>query len=630
MLARILLPAFLTACGWAQTVYDEDQLLPPQFVSGTVVTESGTPVARAAVDVRTETSMESISLGRGESDSQGRFRILVTRPSRRRWTGIPYITVEASGYAPSRLEHIYTPPPDLDVGPIAVHAAVEMRGHVWTTRGVPIAGAEIHAGLGAVKGPHSDYARSAPIAVTDEHGEFSCRSLPPGLVTVGASAIGFADRMPGPISLLAGSPNQVDFTLDAERTVTIRAVSTTGKPLFGLKADAPRASWSCASRESELPSRAFWRGAESGDDRDTIVLHGLDAEFAGEIELTADDHQTARVLFDSARTTVVLHPVGWIDIIASSRDGSSTPDLYFVTVEDATRPASWCGNCDETRWARLWRDSTAVTVIAPNHWRVAWNSPGCYVDGGRPNRLSAELVNGQYANCEIPPGFGPGSRFEARLPFAEHGALSGTVRDRAGNGLSLRLGVQLSLYSSDFVSVVSDSDGRFAFESIDDGPNWFFALDDRWELAGTGRVELQPGQKLGGVKFTAIPRRREAIGIVRGTITIEGKPPGVPVLVALDQVPYQHLPSGEPFGVAWTDSEGHFEISALRSDRFHIVAKHHTANSAGGWRDFSSEFPAHGEDWPWIVSVPESGDVRADIQLPAESRWESIAPPKND
>jgi protocatechuate 3,4-dioxygenase beta subunit len=94
-------------------------------------------------------------------------------------------------------------------------------------------------------------------------------------------------------------------------------------------------------------------------------------------------------------------------------------------------------------------------------------------------------------------------------------------------------------------------------------------------------------------------------------------------------VPNQHLPDAYPRGLAWTDSEGNFEIGSFWPRAYHIVPKHRPVQPGGGWRDFAGEFPSHAERWPWTVDVPDADSVQVTLDLPPESKWDAVAPPSS-
>lgn len=58
-------------------------------------------------------------------------------------------------------------------------------------------------------------------------------------------------------------------------------------------------------------------------------------------------------------------------------------------------------------------------------------------------------------------------------------------------------------------------------------------------------------------------------------------------------------------------------VAVPRYDRtFTVIPKNRTLPSDGSYRNFQSEFPlVEKREWPWQAAVPESGDVRADIDI---------------
>jgi len=605
----------------AQSVYDEDADETDVVLAGQVVSPDGAPVAGARIELRTRLRAMSIERGRALSDADGRFSLRVEPLDAHGFRLESFLAIEGDGFAPSHLERVYEPPPSHDLGPIVLHPPVELRGRVTDVEGRPVAGAEIHGALGPVRGPHGDHADRPPLAVTGSDGGYACRTLPPGLVTLGASAEGRADRVLAPLELRADEVNSVDFVLEPERRVTLHVTSSSEAPLVGLRAEPLGERWDEAPYEPQAQHMAFWRGAQPGDELGRIALRGLDPAYRGEVRVVAEGQRVELAAVEEDRARLVLQPVLWIDFVAVGAD------LHELAVRDVTRPPSWCGNCDESRVAKLSGDSPAVRKLSARHWRVGWNGRGCLVDGGLPGAVNAVSTVGTLARAELPCEFEPGVPIECRLDFDEPARLSGTVRDPSGAPVAVRLGVRLSLYGDDWLATVSDAEGRFEFERIGAGASWLYALDERWEVdEDHDRVGLSAGVHTSGV--TVLVRPRPEIGRARGLVRIAGAPPDRPLLLALDEVPNQHLPSAYPRGFAWTDQAGRFEIAARWPREYHVVPKRRPPEPSGGWRDFAAEFPAHDARWPWKVEVPESGTSETVIELPPESEWDRIATPR--
>jgi len=597
------------------------------LLEGRVVRVEGAPVAGARLELRTRVPGESVLRGRALSGADGRFRLEVGPLPRDGVMHDSFLELRADGLAPGQLERVYLPPPVYDLGPIVLHAPVELRGRVTDADGRPVAGAELHAALGAAPAPYGDHARRPPVAVADANGEYVCRSLPPGRVTLGASAAGFADRVAE--ALLTGEPNRVDLVLERERVLRVRASGLDDRPLAEAVAEPLGDLWGPEPWSKPLHPRAFWRGAERADADGWIAVHGCDAAFTGEVRVSAPGHRAALVRLGEGDARVSLAPVRWLEVVAS-RAGGAPPELYELEIRDTTRAPSWCGNCDDSRLAKLWADSPAVERLAPERWRIAWNGPACYVDGGAPGTVRACSNEGGRASAELPSVARPGAPLEYRLEFEAPARLAGVARTPEGAPVSLRLGVQLSFNRSDWLAVTSDAEGRFEFERLGSGPRWLYSLDDRWTVDDAcDRVELVSGAALEDVVVLVHAKPDGRTGRVRGRLRIGGEVPREPVLLALDEVPNQHLPRAYPRGFAWTDAEGRFEISSFWAREYHLLPKHRPA-SGGGWRDFAAEFPAHDSRWRWTVDVPESGTTEVEIELPPEAEWDAVAPPKDD
>ncbi|MCC7172063.1 MAG: carboxypeptidase regulatory-like domain-containing protein [Planctomycetes bacterium] len=612
--------------------------VPPQWVifsswesprerklAGRIVTTTGEPIDGATVSLRTLMPFDSVEIGHAVSAPDGRFDLDVTPAQDDGDVGRrSFLAIDAPGFAASRVERVYEPAPSYDIGEIVLYPPVELRGSVVDEQGRPIAGAEIHAALGSATCPYGDHARKAPIAISDANGAFVCRALPPGLVTLGASASGRADCVLDPIILSADS-NRVRFVTATGRTARLDIVTAEGKPVAGAKVQPLGDIYVMLDRD-ETPMLAFWRAAQISDDRGVVVFEGLAENLSAGVVVVAPNSRPAWATLALAEQSVRIEPSSWLDIALERKSDRTPVDIYQVRIRDGTRARSWCGNCEAANWLNARADSPCVRVVSPSRWQVEWNGAHSYVGGAAPSAIAVTADDGTEAHIELAPEVASRPTVVCSAQLDAPASLSGRVQDADGNPLSIRLGVQLTLYSDGFCETRSGPDGRFAFERLAAGSTWIYALEDGWQIDNaTDRWELKPGSTLAGATIIANQRPPDGSGVARVRLTIDGKPPQHSVLVALDDVG-QDMPAGYPRSFAWTDAEGRFEISAPWPRSYHLVPKYTTPRSVGGWRDFGAEFPPHGSDWPWMVEVPESGAVEQTVDLPPETEWSQFAP----
>lgn len=593
---------------WSYRAPDAERVL-----SGRVVDPEGRAVPEAEAVLWTRGPTVSVERGRARSDAAGSF-VLPFAPDLSHGFHLldSFLVIHAEGFAPTHLERVYLPPPVLDLGPITVFPPVELRGRV-TADGAPVAGAEVFAAPGTATGPHGDHITRPAIAVTDGAGAFACRVLPPGRVTLGVRAAGHADRVLEPIELAEDTP-ALEVALEPEHVTRLTVHDRGGRPL-------PEATVEFPGEGAKGPLAAFFRGPVPADARGHIEVRGLDRETGLDVRVVAPDHGPARVSLDAEDPLVVLDPVTWIEVAVERAGRGPAPVLHEVTVRDGSSLPSWCGNCDESNLVHLWKDSPGVQVLAPDRWRIAWNGADVRVRGGDPGEVSVVCTDGTRAS--VVEAFRDSNwTLRYRLALEEPARLTGIVRTIDGPAAGVPLGVQLS-FSGDSLMARSGPDGRFEFSDLASGSKWLHALDEGWEILDDGdEVELVSGRTTDVVVRV---RPRPERGVARGQVLVEGRVPTEPLLLALDEVPNQHLPRGYPRGFARTDAEGRFEIRAPWAREYHLVPKHTAPRS--GWRDLAAEFPAHDARWPWNVRVPERGATETVIEFPAETAWDAVAPP---
>jgi hypothetical protein len=628
--------AFLSISGIAaaaqQSIDSESWRPPPSTVSGSIVDTSGAAVEGAELRLSAREGEAPLELGAAASHSNGRFEL---HWARRAWLvggDQATLTVTAPGFAPTVVENVFLTPSSYDLGPLTLHEAVELRGRVRTQDGSPIAGARVYGVVGHVDAVRPELWDLAPIAVGDAAGEYACRALPPGSVTLSAAALGFADAPNSALNLLATRPNEHDFTLAPESVVALQVSTTSLEPIRDVEVGPPGLAHGMSPHFAYAATHAFWRGPSRGDEHGRVRIEGIAADARLDVRVRARGYREAFVPLRAVAQTVRLSPVTWIEVTAARTSGSAPIELYQVNVRDGSLPTSRCGLAEDAAWSFLWADSTAVEVLAPDRWRIAWNSPECFVDGGAPSAVLALATDGSAARVDLSVER-PSSSVSSRLLFDPPTRVSGILRDVAGQPVSMRLGTQLGMGRPDYVVTTSDEHGRFTFAQLGGKRVWLHSVDRRWELSPNLKsLELAPGALLSDLEM--LVRKREhpapARSSVRGQLLIEGRPPARAVLLAFERNVYSHVPDHAPDALIWTGRDGRFEFTGAASDSYHVVPQRRPHFEPSGWIDFGGAFPRHGRRWPFTVTLPEAGVSQVVLRLPAEAVWSSLAPPRND
>lgn len=589
---------------------------------GTVIAPDGSPIAAADVQIRGSRGGRSSTLSRAVSDGSGRF-VLPYSPTEEvviEWDW--HLEAHAPGFASSEIHHFPFGSDDFDIGPLVLHRPVTVRGRVTNEAGEPIRGAEIRAALGMPIGLGQDDVERKPIAVTDADGRFTSISLPPGLVTLGAAAVGFADRVLEPRKLVADGDNLFDFTLETERAFRLHVESASGTTLAGAYAEPLPAREDRAPWTQPKVHMAFWRGRALADVNGIIVLRGLPKAHAGKVRVGAPGHRAELDYAFGAERRVVLQPVIPIEFRAERARGAPPPVIAAINVQEGPyEPDQFCGTGEEWRWARLSPDSPAVEVLAPDHWRIAWNSDDCYIDGGEPGAYDLILADGTRIGGPIHArtlaGGGP-QAIHCPAPVR----IRGRVQDKHGKALRLKLGFGLPMMPETlYVFGASDDEGRFQFDAVRAGEPWIESLDPGWAIDSLGEgIEVQPGESLDDLVLVARPIERDPP--LPGILRVDGKPPGRRVMLALAVPAERPQDQFFPLQVAWTDEAGRFELQSTRPGKYDIVPKHGPDPSDGGWREFHREFARRGEHWKWTVEILRSGTSEFVVELPSEDKWD--------
>ncbi len=633
MLARVLfLAVTLSAHGrGAQQWLDVDSWRPPpQTLSGAIETASGAAIEGAELRLWTREREARLHLGSATSDAHGRFALNWARP---RWDmeqERATLVVSAPRFATTVIENVFLIDASFDLGPLTLHEPVELRGFVRSGDGAPIAGARVYGVAGPVQGVRPELWDSAPIAVTDASGAYICRTLPPGRVTLSAGASGFADAPDSALTLEVSGSNTQDFVLAVAPTRTLTVRSKFDKSIAAVEVGPPGDASAMAERFGYLSTHAFWRGPWRGDERGVVRLDGVAAHAELDVRIRARGYRDKFAALNGERFDAQLDSVTWIEVSAVRSTGSAPVELHLVSVRDGGAPKGMCGDVEDAAWSHVFADSPAVEMLAPERWRIAWNSPECIVSGGAPSTVVALASDGAVAACKLHVD-GPGSTVSSRLEFDAPTSVIGIVRDSAGKPVSLPIGTQLGFGRPCYISTTSDALGRFTFTQLGAGRVWLNSCDPRWELGdGVQMLDLAPGAHLTGVELVVRERRPQARSGVRGTLRIDGRTPSRAVLLAIEGNAHVHVPNQAPAALIWTDREGRFEHTGTPGVSVHVVPQQRLDFDGHGWIDFGDAFPRHGSRWPLTITLPDAGVSELELELPAESAWSSLAPPHED
>ncbi|TAJ19398.1 MAG: carboxypeptidase regulatory-like domain-containing protein [Planctomycetota bacterium] len=397
------------SAGASYVLFDRNRDWPPATqITGRIVDVAGRPLADAALELRERAPDRSRAVSSGSSGVDGRFELGVKPGGAHGESEHPlFLLVDAPALARSHVElrfSAYALPAEL--GDVVVYPPVALAGRVVDERGAPIAGADVFAVLGPRAVPYGDFAGMAPLATTDADGRYACRELPPGRVTLGVRAAGRADRVREDVRLDGAQPNAVDFVLLDEDVRVLRLTGPLGEPLVGASARLPGDYDRFGLGTGDAPW-AFFRTSLAADKRGWIRVEGLAKGVSRRLVFEAHGYAPLSLRTDASED-VRLAPVTWIDVRTQRKGGGPAPELFQLSVRDDTTSPSWCGNCEDNHWQDLYADSPAVQRVAADHWRFAWNHPTCYVDGGRPQKISAVATDTSRAlfEWEVPPAAG--------------------------------------------------------------------------------------------------------------------------------------------------------------------------------------------------------------------------------
>ena len=471
------------------------------------------PIPDANVELHIKGLAGANLLGFGASGSDGSFSFVVRPYPSRGYMLDPFLTVSAKGWASTRIDHVYKPWRSYSMGEVVLHAPVTVQGVLTDEESRPVPSAHIYAVLGPVSLRDRAHTGLAPIATSDSQGTFQCDGLPPGVVTFGVAAEGFADLVFQTRLSASETANMLEAMLERGKPTRVRTLSTSGDPIQGASVE-PSRGWTSPYSRNPAPI-AFWRkSAESGDDG-WILIEGLPIGVEGEVRVLAPGHRPE--LFDVSKNDyeLLLEPVSWVNVVVRPREDGSTPELFELAVRDGPGQSGFSMHGDEPHTVRLWNESAAVEALAPSHWRVEWNSKASYSHGGQPTHVKAIATDGTHASADIAEDMSPGLSTFVELEFPESASLAGVVQDIGGHPVSMKLESRIFFRGRASLVAKSDNEGRFAFDRVRGSWQRLYSLDPTWEIIrGSGKVNLEPGQSIEdwGVVVAPRPRRKGGTG----------------------------------------------------------------------------------------------------------------------
>lgn len=588
---------------------------PAYGVSGTVMDESKQPIQGAKVRLLRQNENGSKLAHEAFTDASGRF----TSPG---WVvsrgdgaadGDWRLEVSAAHFATSCVDQLFIGFGTYDVGPVYLFPPIKVSGCVRDPGGRPIQGAAVHAALGSASWARADYAGVEPAAVTDAEGRYAFQTLPPGQVTIGVTAPGWADHVKRELRLSATEPNTVDFALKP-------ALAINGRLLNDQKAAI---SGAIVEPLEEKPGVGFWRtecvagkdGAFSIEGRSELPTDGFLIQARGYIPQWATLQSSKDVqeipLRPSQSFTLKLEPCA---------DPSHKPQLTSVRIRNSN-VQGMCGNCDQLNWSSAQEQRSTVERTGDSSWKVYWEAAMTSPYGPRggksmtPRTLVVELTDGAILSHRIPENTPIDSATVVTLRPEVPGALSGQVVDSASGRPVAGIRAMLNFWTvtQPHMDAITDADGRFKFSGL--APSNVHTVRVRNSLC-RGETELI---KVKAGETSTVRLSVKPTPLIRGRITIGEKAPGEQIIVGLGEFQPGHAVEGGWFGLGSCDAAGSYSVPPHYDRTFTVVPKRRTSPSQGGYRKFRSEFPATPPgNWPWEVKAPDTGVATLDLDLPAD------------
>jgi hypothetical protein len=580
-------------------------------LSGTVLDERGEALEGARVEWRVRGEERSLLLAGGRSGADGRFDLDVERSGEQANFRDAFLVVEFPGLAPTRVEQLLAPDEDFELGPVHVYPFAELHGRVTTLDGAPIAGAQIHAAQGRVIAPSADTWSLEPLATTDANGEFACRNVPSGVVTLGVSAKGFADLVLEPRSLELRSPNELVATLKPGRSVTFTVLARTTNTPVAATCTPLGPTWPQAEVGHNVGPGwlAFWRGPQVGGVDGRLRVDGLRVPFAGGVLLEAEGCTPQIVSLAWAESEVSLSRSRWIEVSARRQGSTEGVELAALSVRDDSPKDPICGNGEEINWIHMTANSGGVERLAPQRWRVEWRSPISPRFRRVPTEVLAFLTDG--SSEQAPVTIDPATGAErAEIEFGPPSRLVGRVQTPSGGGLQLDVEFRRSLLGPSFL-FSTGADGRF---DVSVGPGFTRFASERhgWTLSPETLDDLLKPGEMREVVLTAT--RTSSGRRLRGNVTIGGTPPGHPLLLALGDERDRDLV------FTHSDPTGRFEFDLAVPNTFRVTPLL-PAPSDTSFREFRREIALR--TIGSIRSLPRTSDEFEDVllELPPLAEW---------
>jgi protocatechuate 3,4-dioxygenase beta subunit len=565
---------------------------PAVTVRGRVVIESEgrrTPCPRAYVSIRDPKR----NLGRGaQGDPDGTIVMKAVLPG----------TYQAQVSCEDELEKDHYDPivvatRDVDGLEWVVAPGGVIRGRVHTTRGEPIAGAQISA---TVRGGDPRGQRSWGWKKSERDGSFVVRGLVAGEYGVRAMSAQYASaKEPTPVEVPPRGEATVDLALDGGGTIHGTVVDEDGHGVAGVtvRAQGERWSWwgSGAARTADDGSFTI-KGAEPGAAR--VIAQRTWSDELRNPGTHDDDKQGARVTVIAGQTIevrlVVESQSGVITGAVVDGEGAPVSDAYLAAQRESDAAGAAQGSAlRESRWSG-WQKRPVVTGT-DGGFRIGELAPGTYT-------IRAYRKGGGEAVVEH---VAVGAR--TRLVMKTAGSIAGTVAI-AGGGAPDVFFVSVADRKTGF----SRSEGFYATGgawAMRDLPAGTYAVTvSAAEGRATAEVPLGDGEQKDGVAL-----RLQKMVTVRGRIVeLGGTTPIAGIAVSLaaakdgDGFRFSFGEDDDPSRKYISDADGRFEVAR-----------------APVGRDFVQAFSMDFDQSPWgfvrkLVVVHEGADVveLGDIEVP--------------
>lgn len=547
----------------------------PWTISGRAVGANGAPAAAARVRLERDAGdFEAFSTA-AEADAQGYFQLEV--PDR---AGTWRLRVDA-GTAFAVLHDLPGDWGAIDVGNVAVHSPVELRGVVKDEEGAPIASATVRCGS------ELEGATVAATATTDVTGAFLLTRVPRGRCWIGAEAASRADGFRRGM-VVAESSDPVILTMARERHAEGRVLDDGGAPVGGAAVLVTPVG----------PRAAPWREAVLTKSDGAFAFPGLD--------------------LGEGRLEIRVSKPGFVSLTRETRWSDFGKPLVLrrgLPVEVRVEPPAPLAKLDLESTSRVGEGYTAESVsVEPRDLEAARRgrvrltaAPGAFVRAHGVLRGGALVTSGHVEVASASEGVPvivldtskatpPPQRTDPRVKSTTDSQPAEPVRleGRIAYGVA-RIGepTPVALYKSVFdletkarrtvfvVAVLADSDGAFVVPGIAPGryavvpkrpaPAWcgshrtftgemppFERIDRAWIVEVPGGVAVYSAE-------VAIPRPQDRF--VVGSVWVDGRPlPGA----ELDLTPRSGSAGA---GSATTGADGRYRIPITAAGEFELALR---------------------------------------------------------